>query len=94
VVRDAIERDVLDCVGRLLKEEWRFTVGIGASFNCMRSVVSPDAVDTSDRKGTLITQDRNRYRIEGKQLPLPLGCGGATSHRRRRSDGKCGSGGD
>ena len=53
-------RDMLDGIGRLLKEKGRFAIGVRSHFPRMRGIVAANAVDPPHRKGGSAPRDRYR----------------------------------
>jgi hypothetical protein len=60
------DRDDLNGIGGLLKEEWRFPRWIGASLDRMSSVVSTDAVNAANGKDFLQTNNGDCHLGDGK----------------------------
>ena len=63
-------------IGRLLEEERRLALRVGAHFPCVLRVIAADAVDASNRKHLVRADDRDRHRGHVEKRVFLL-CGAA-----------------
>src|ERR1700682_6397125 len=95
MIGNGADRHVLDRVSWFLEEERRLAGWIGAAFDRMRGVVTPDAIDAAHLKPIGLSRDRDGRRRNRKHRPRtglrfgrPAVCGGTSQRQRaRREDG-------